>query len=38
MLLSFAVNKLVSEADNLAYAEKSLSSLYFVQYNSVNGL
>jgi len=38
MLLSFAINKLVSEADILANSELSSSSLYFIQYNSVNGL
>ena len=38
MLLGFAVNKLVSEADLLANANADSSSLFFVQFNSVNGL
>ena len=38
MLLAFAVNKLISEAQIIASGSTNPSQLYFTQYNSVNGL
>jgi predicted metalloendopeptidase len=41
MILSFAIDKMISQAQLLASASNVLandSSLFFVQYNSVNGL
>lgn len=38
MLLGFAINKLISEADQLATGDKSYSTEFFVVYNSVNGI
>jgi hypothetical protein len=38
MLLSFAINKLISEAQVIASGGGDSSQLFFLQYNTVNGL
>ena len=38
MLLTFAVNKLISEAQIIASGSTSNAQIYFTQYNGVNGL
>ncbi len=38
MLLGFAINKLISEADLLATGDRGYSTEFFVIYNSVNGI
>lgn len=38
MLLAFAVNKLISEAQIIASGSTKAAQLFFLQYNGVNGL
>lgn len=38
MLLSFAINKLISEAQMIADGLGDASHIFFLQYNTVNGL
>ena len=38
MLLAFAVNKLISEAQIIASGSTNAAQIFFLQYNGVNGL